>query len=120
MVKSFGIVTVAAAGTPVQASDNLTLATGQPVPLQAVLFQAHPDNTGKVYIFVEMSQPPADHRTDGVGLVAILPAPSDPDTGPFPSGTFGLPATPNGINLTNFWLDVQTSGDKVIVSGTVG
>jgi hypothetical protein len=73
-----------------------------------------------MYIFAQMSTPPADHRTDGVGLVAILGAPTDPDDGPFPSATFGLPATPNGINLYNFWVDAQQDGDIVLVSGTVG
>jgi hypothetical protein len=118
MVKSFGLVVVAAGGTPVNAAANLTLAGGQNVPLQSVLFQAHPDNTGKMYIFASMSNPPADHRTDCVGLIAVLGAPGDPDDGPFPSASFGVPSIPAGLNLAQLWVDAQQNGDGVIVSGT--
>jgi hypothetical protein len=67
-----------------------------------------------------MSSPPADHRTDGEGLIAVLPAPGDATTGPFPSGSWGSPAVPNSINLANMWVDAESSADKVIVSGLVG
>ncbi len=119
-LKGFGYVTVAAAGTPVRATQGLTLQTGQPVQLQSVLIEAHPSNTGLIYIFEGMSTPPADHRTSGAGLLAILAAPASAINGPFPSATFGLPAVPNGVDLNNIWLDTSVSGSKVIVSGTVG
>ncbi len=119
-LRSFGYVAVVAAGTPVRASSNLTLQTGQNVPLQSLLIEAHPANTGKIYIIEGMPATPVDRRTTGVGVIAILPKPADATIGPFPSANFGLPATPQSINLREIWLDADVSGDKVIVSGTVG
>ena len=117
---SFGIVTVTSGGTPVRATQNLTLATGEPVPLQTVRIQAHPGNTGVGYVFAGMTTPAADHRTDGVGLVGVIPAPVSATQGPFGYVEFTLPATPNGINLANLWLDASASSQKFIVSGTLG
>lgn len=119
-LRSFGIVTVTTAGTPVNLAANLTLQTGEPVQLQSVMVQAMPANTGVGYVFAGMTTPPADHRVDGVGLIAVIPAPADATEGPFPSASFSLPATPNGINLRDLWLDAGANSQSFIISGTVG
>lgn len=120
-LQSFGVVTVTTGGTPVRASSNLTaLQTGEPVPLQSVTIQAFPGNTAIGYVFASMSNPAADHRTDGVGLVGVIPSPAHATNGPFGSVTFSLPATPNGIDLTKIWIDAGGNSQKFIISGTVG
>ncbi len=121
-LQSFGIVTVTAAGTPVQATANVlpALQTGEPVQLQTVRIQAMPGNTGIGYVFAGMTATPADHRTDGVGLIGVIPAPASSTSGPFGSVEFTIPVIPNGINLRNIWLDTSVNGSKFIVSGTVG
>jgi hypothetical protein len=119
-LRSFGIVTVTTGGTPVQATAGLTLDTGEPVPLQSLRVQAHPDNSAVVYIFTQMAQPPVDQRATGVGLVAVLPDPASATAGPFEAYEVSLPATPNGLDLRNIWFDAGGNGQKVIVSGTVG
>ncbi len=122
-LQSFGIVTVTAAGTPVRATANVTnpaLQTGEPVQLQTVRIQTMPGNTGIGYVFAGMTATPADHRTDGIGLVGVIPAPADATKGPFAYVEFTLPAVPNGINLANIWIDASVNTSKYIVSGTVG
>lgn len=120
-LQSFGVVTVTTGGTPVRASENVTnLQTGEPVPLQGVIIQAFPGNSAIGYVFASMTNPAADHRADGVGLVGVIPAPAHATQGPFGSVSIGLPATPNGLDLTKIWIDAGGNAQKFIVSGVVG
>ena len=122
-VRSFGLVTVATPGTPARASANVPVnsraggPTGR-VPLQSIMLQAHPDNTGKIYIFLGGGNFSGDHRTTLDVAVAILPMPGDPLGGPFGAASWGIPNSSAGINLSDFWIDADEAGDGVIVSGT--
>lgn len=119
---SFGWVQVPTGGTPVNAADNILdqLQTGEPVLLQSVLIQAHFNNTGKVYVLTAMPAPAIDRRATLVGALLVLPAPSDPTNGPFPSGSIGVPMQMTSLDLRSLWIDADVSGDGVIVSGTFG
>ena len=120
MLKSFGRVTVTAAGTPVRATSNVATQQGGPTGrqgVQAFTIQADPANTGVVYVFAGSDG--NDHRTDGIGLVAILSAPVSASQGPFASVTFGMPNVPAGFNLNDIWLDTSVNGSRAIVSASV-
>ena len=118
MLKSFGLVVVAAGGVPARATAN-EADPEKRAPVQAVRFQVHPDNTGKVYVFAGGDNFSGDHRSDGLGLVAVLAAPLDPDTGPLEAFDWGMPNVAVAMNVNDLWVDVQQNGDGVIVSGLV-
>lgn len=121
MLRPFGKVTVTTGGTPVRATDNLVnQVTPLSVPVQAFLVQALPSNAGVVYIFQGGANFSGDHRGDLDQCIAILPAPTDATTGPFPSASFGMPVIPSGLNLADIWIDVGSNGDGVLISATVG
>ena len=122
MLKSFGKVTVAVAGVPARATANLSAAQqAKSNPLQSVQFQALPANTGKVYIYaVGPNFTATDDRTNLTRCIALLPAPSNSTTGPFPSASFSLPNVPAGIDLSDLWIDVDVNGNGVVIAGTVG
>jgi hypothetical protein len=119
-LRSFGIVTVTTAGTPVQATAGLSLETGEPVQLKSLRVQAHPANSALIYVFCQMAQPPADQRTTGVGLVAVLGDPASATAGPFDVYEITPDTVPNGLDLRNIWFDAGGNAQSVIVSGTVG
>lgn len=122
MLKSFGRVTVTAAGTPVRATNNVAAAVGGPSARQGVqsfMIQADPANTGILYVFAGGDNFAGDHRTDGLGLVAIIPAPASATTGPFTTASFGMPNVPAGLNLNDIWIDTSVNGSRAIVSALV-
>jgi hypothetical protein len=51
-------------------------------------------------------------------LLAILPAPADPTTGPFTGFSPGIPVISSGLNVADFYVDVDVAGDGVLVSFT--
>lgn len=115
MVKSLGYVTVAAAGTPVRATNNQADPTLR-IGAQSVLFQALPGNGGIVYI----GQGAAFDPATGVGVLGIIPAPADPTSGPFPSFVVSIPVPAAGLNAADFYVDASGNDNGVLVSYTQG
>ena len=109
MIQSIGKFTPTV-GTP------LRVTSGEPNPalplkVHGLLFQALPENTGRVYVGSETMNRPA--RT---GLFAMVPAPS---TGALPSFSTALTIAPNGINAADFYIDADTPGDGVVVTALI-
>lgn len=114
MVRSLGYVSVAAAGTPVRATNNETDPAAR-IGAQAVLFQALPANAGPIYIGLAGMD-----KTTGVGVLAILPGPTDPATGPFPSFSPAQPLSAAAFNMADFYVDADNNDDGVVISYTQG
>lgn len=94
-------ITVPTAGTPVQVSTTR-------IPAHAILIEALWTNTGRVYI--GDSTLVVGTKT---GLLNVLPPPTG---NMFPAVSAGIPAAPNGLDLSQIWIDVQTNGEGVLVS----
>lgn len=114
MVDSLGYVTVTTPGTLVRATVNEPDPTRR-IGVQAILFQALPTNAGVVYYGLA-----GMNRTTGVNVLGILPAPSDPTTGPFPSASPSLPLSAAGLNAADFYVDADSGSDGVLVVYTQG
>jgi hypothetical protein len=113
MVRDVNGYVACVTGTPVQVTTNLSDAPLR-IAAQSVLFQAHPDNTGVVYVGLAGMDP-----ATGVGVLGIIPAPADPTTGPFPSFTTAQPVLPASLNVADFYVE-GTTGDSVLVSYAAG
>ena len=106
---SLGFVAVASAGTPVQATANVS-ASALPPQAQSqylgcsILFQAKPSNTGKIYILDK-----GGSKSSGTGLLAIL-------TSSTSSFIISTPQAPGGLNAADYWIDADNSNDAVLVS----
>ena len=110
MIISYGKVAVASSGTPIQASVNgANQGLANYTECNAILIEAWPSNTGKVYIGNTATM----NKSTGAGVVGILAAPS---TGFIPSFSATVSYAPGGIDVAQFWIDVDNSGEAVIVS----
>jgi hypothetical protein len=120
--RPFGLVTVAAGGTPARATANQTDPAAR-VGLQSIMFQVRPANTGVIYIRMRGvgATPLSDDRATLLYTLAVLPAPGSATLGPFASVTFA-PAGPIGapFNLADFYIDAGVNGDGCLVSGVAG
>jgi hypothetical protein len=81
------------------------------------MFQAHPSNTGVVYLFWSRASF-ADDRTTMAKCIAVLPAPANALTGPFPAATFSMPNADTDLDLKEFWIDASANAQAVVVVGT--
>lgn len=88
------------AGTPLKLTANF--ADLENVPFKSVLIQAHPSNTGVVYV---LSTSAAADKTNGTNIMSILAAGQS-----LPYSGIAL----GGINPSRVWIDVDTTGDQVI------
>lgn len=100
MANSWGRIPVPVPGTPVQVSSKH-------VKCHAILIEAFPSNTGKIYI--------GDNTlTKGVsGEFAVLAIPTL-NTIPVYSET--VTSAENAVDLFNYWIDADNPGDGVIIS----
>lgn len=115
MVQSFGQLTVATAGTPVRATQNLQSPSAREILVQSFLVQAAPENTGVIYVMARDTSP-GDDRTTRAYVVAILGAPASA-TGPFPGSSYVAPAAGGkAVDLRHVWIDASVDGQKAIVS----
>jgi hypothetical protein len=113
MFKSFGRITVAVSGTPVQATVN--------EPAQADRFSTHsvmverddPNDIGLVYIGTSAAMNIATLE----GVIAILAVPT---TNFLPVFTVTITHMPDGVNANELWIDADVSGDSVLISAVVG
>ena len=106
MIQSLGKL-LPTAGTPKRATENLTT-PDRTEKVHGVLIQALPSNTGKVYIGKQTL-----NKTTFADVYAILPAAS---AGALPSFSAAITCSPNGVNVNDFWIDVETGGDGVLVT----
>jgi hypothetical protein len=106
MIQAFGKL-LPTPGTPLRATSNLT-APGERLNVHGVLIQALPTNVGRVYIGKQTLS-----KTAFTDLYAVLPAPSG---SALPSFSTALTLAPNAINVTDFWIDVDTAADGVIIT----
>lgn len=112
MLQSYGKVVVSTAGTPVQATANQTNPI-TPVPANAVLIEAWPSNTGKIYIGVVSSM----SKSTGVGVIGVLAVPT---ANFIPSFSATLAYSTGGLDVSQLWVDADNSSDSVIVSAVLG
>ena len=115
--RAFGRIIVVAGGTPVRATFNQTDPAAR-VGLQSVMFQAHPANTGIMYVRLRLNL--ADDRTNLAFTLVLIPAPTSATQGPFSSATFSSPLAGAPFNLADFYVDASVNGNSVIVSGVAG
>jgi hypothetical protein len=104
--QSYGRVVVPNAGTPVHVSLEM-------LGCQTVFFQQVPGNTGYIYI---LDGPNGDKDTK---VLAVLSVPSYNISNKatfLPSCGVTIPTQPNALNLADFWIDVEVSGESVRVS----
>ncbi len=107
MIQAVAAITVTTPGTLVRATSQQRL-PAITLPCHGVMFQALPDNAGKVYI----------GRSDLVratfqGCFAYLPTPT---TNQAPTFSAALTIAPNGLNLGDFWIDADNGGDGVLIT----
>lgn len=113
MIKDAGPLTVAVPGTPVQAASLLNavlplVPANTPQPCHAVMFQALPGNTGKIYIGRQTL-----NRSTGAGVFGFLAIPT---TSHIPSFSTAITIAPNALNLNDYWIDADVANDGVIVT----
>lgn len=111
MIRPVGKITVPVAGTIRSVYDlaqPLDPDTFKFKAFQAVLLQALPTNTGKVYIG-NASMVKATYV--GVSGVLVIPSSSN-----IPSWGASHPLSPAGVDLTALYLDVDVSGEGVLLS----
>jgi len=115
--RAYGKITVTTGGTPVRATVNQTDPAAR-VGLQSIMFQAHPSNTGVMY--VRLKGPLGDDRTTLAHTIGFIAAPTSATQGPFPSQTFSAPPQGAPFNLADFYVDAGVNGNAVIVTGIAG
>lgn len=107
-LKSRGKITVAVSGTPARLTANETTPSAR-LSVHGFMVQALPGNTGKIYVM---------DRSNGViatlvGVVGIIAAPA---TGSIPVFSVGFSGMPNPLNLADYYFDVETNTEGVLVS----
>jgi hypothetical protein len=81
--------------------------TTRPVPCHAIMFQALPTNTGKVYICKATGDP-----STMVGVYATLGVPT---ANLIPSFSLAITIAPNALNLGDYWVTSDVAGEGVLV-----
>lgn len=105
MLRSFGYVTVAVAGTPVQCTVNETDPT-KLAKVQYLTISAFASNSGANIYLGERTM----NKTTGVGVYAIVP-----------KGAvlpIGVQNSPDAIAVNDLYLDGDSNGDRALVSAT--
>lgn len=117
--RAYGKVVVTTGGTPVRATINQSNPAAR-VGLQSIMFQAHPANTGVMYIRLAGTNPIADDRTNNAFGLGFVAAPTSATQGPFPSITLSAPPAGAPFNLADIYVDAGVNGNSVIVVGIAG
>ena len=99
------------AGTPLRVTNNEPTPTDR-YQCHAIMIEAWPTNAGKVWIFDRE----AGNKTTGEGVVAIL---APPATNIFPTFTVGFSGFANPIDASLYWVDVDNTGEGVVISALV-
>ncbi len=108
MQTSGGYVTVPTPGTPVNAALNVPQYLTKPVICHGYLFQAKAGNSGKVYLGLR-----GFNKTTGAGMFHVLLAPTDTS---LPSFSAALTIAPNGLCLSEVFVDADETDDGVLIT----
>lgn len=107
MVITLGKVTSTTPGTPVRITKDQAI-PGARIPAHSMMFQALSTNGGKIYIGHSNM-----NKTTLAGVIAVLPTPT---SSILPVFSMSIAYSPLGFNAADYWIDVDTSGDGVLVS----
>jgi hypothetical protein len=112
MVESLGKL-ITTPGTLVRLTANRPVLLGLPqgYSVHAVLVQALPANTGKVYIGTS-----ALNRAALTGVIGVLAIPT---VNSIPSMSIALTAVAAGVGIDDLYIDVDVGSEGVIVSALV-
>jgi hypothetical protein len=107
MQESLGVIRVPLVGVPMRATGN------QPVPtdrcaVHAILFQALPENTGRVYIGTS-----AMNRVTKSGVMGTLAVPT---ANSIPTFSMALTLSPNAIHAHDLYIDADNNTDGVTIA----
>lgn len=107
MAQALGKVT-ATSGTPARITANQSVPAAR-FQCHAIMIEALPTNTGKVYVM---------DRSNGViaTLVGVLAILAVPTANVIPTYTVGFSGAPNPMNAASYYIDVENTGEGVIVS----
>lgn len=107
MQKSFGVVRVPLVGVPIRVTSNLENPS-QREAVHAILFQALPENTGRVYIGTSEL-----NRVTKAGVLGTLAVPT---ANSLPTFSMALTISPNAIHAHDLWIDADSNTDGVTVA----
>ena len=110
---SLGLVAPTGGNTFQRATINAAVPSAR-LGVQSIQFQVRPANTGLIYIGTSDI-----NVTTGVGVLAVLPAPTSATNGAFASASFTEVNAPAGLNAADFYVWSVVSADGVYVSYTV-
>jgi|WetSurMetagenome_2_1015567.scaffolds.fasta_scaffold02468_10 hypothetical protein len=111
MWHSLGKITVVTAGVPVRITvDRLSG--------QTIIFQQLEANTAKIWLCDRATA----SKTTGVGMLAAIPAPtlSGGIATSLPYAAVTIPTAPGALNLADFWIDADVSGEGCLISYVKG
>ena len=106
MIIPLGKIAVPVPGTPV--SLTAAMPGGRVTPFHAILFEADPDNTGRLYVGRQ-----AMDRTTRVGVMAVIAIPT---VNFFPTFSVAVTILLNGFSSDEFWIDADIAGEGPIVT----
>ena len=112
MIGPVGRFLVTAAGTPRQILPPPT--TGYAKLIHAIQFQSLPTNQGIVYVGTQGLVRATFANV--MGLVARPSFDADAQAVALPAWAAAHTIAPNGLNLSDFWIDADFSNDGVIVT----
>jgi len=114
--KPLGLVVVAAGGVPARATANMVDPTMR-VAAQSFTVQAHPGNTGLIYVRMGAQ---GDDRVVLRHTIGIIAVPVSATQGPFPQLSFSKPVGSAGFNMASIYIDAGVNGNGAIVTCVEG
>ncbi len=112
---ALGKITVPTAGVPRRLIDALSpgqlvqlAAEAGPGPIHGIMLQAWHANTGKVFVGTAGMD-----KTSGANVGALIAVPT---VNAIPAFSMALTLVANALALSDFYLDVDTGGEGVVVS----
>lgn len=105
---ALGKIPIPNAGQPVQVVAPPSM---NPPSCHAVIIEALPTNTGKIYIGLQ--------DLDKVSLAQVLIILPVPTVNLLPTFSIAVTVAGNAINIGNLWLDADNSGEGVLLSALV-
>ena len=106
-LQSLGKITITAAGTPVRATNNQTVPSAGLKVQSFAVFALSTNGGANMYIGNVSTM----NKSTGVGVVGVVP-----------KGTwvaFGVDFAPNGLDVSQIYLDGDSNSDAAIVAAVV-
>jgi hypothetical protein len=107
MQESLGVIRVPLVGVPMRATGNLPVPTDR-CAVHAILFQALPENTGRVYIGIS-----GMNRSTKAGVLGTLAVPT---ANSIPTFSMALTLSPNAIHAHDLFIDADNNTDGVTIA----